>query len=82
MKGTSNFDIQTISFVPCQTGGMDLECATYMQQQTKAAPQQKKLAEREIDRALHNLFSVRMRLRLFDPSPSGNAWGSISANQV
>ncbi|KAL2920504.1 putative beta-D-xylosidase 7 [Bienertia sinuspersici] len=49
--------------------GMDVECGSYTQRYSKSALDHKKVTEKEIDRALNNLFSVRMRLGLFDGDP-------------
>ncbi|GAB2233396.1 hypothetical protein Droror1_Dr00002618 [Drosera rotundifolia] len=62
--------------------GMDVECGTYTQQHAVAALQQKKLIEADIDRALINLFSVRIRLGLFDPTASDKLFGNIRATEV
>ncbi|KAL8514096.1 hypothetical protein ACS0TY_013278 [Phlomoides rotata] len=62
--------------------GMDVNCGTYLQNYTKSAIDQKKVTESSIDRALHNLFSVRMRLGLFNGDPSRNFFGNIGPNQV
>jgi hypothetical protein len=62
--------------------GMDVNCGSYLQQHTKAAVDQKKLTISEIDRALHNLFSVRMRLGLFNGNPTGQQFGNIGPDQV
>ncbi|KAL9394386.1 hypothetical protein Peur_013671 [Populus x canadensis] len=61
---------------------MDVNCGSYLQQHTKAAVDQKKLTISEIDRALHNLFSVRMRLGLFNGNPTGQQFGNIGPDQV
>ncbi|EYU33329.1 hypothetical protein MIMGU_mgv1a001598mg [Erythranthe guttata] len=62
--------------------GMDVNCGTYLKNYTKSAIQQKKVRESDIDRALHNLFSVRMRLGLFNGNPNKNIFGQIGPNQV
>ncbi|KAJ6412776.1 hypothetical protein OIU84_005760 [Salix udensis] len=62
--------------------GMDVNCGSYLQQHTKAAVDQKKITIPEIDRALHNLFSVRMRLGLFNGDPTGQQFGNIGPDQV
>lgn len=62
--------------------GMDVNCGSYLKNYTKSAVQKKKLPEAQIDRALHNLFSVRMRLGLFNGNPSNQAYGNISPNLV
>lgn len=62
--------------------GMDINCGSYLQKHTKSAVQQKKLPEAELDRALHNLFSVRMRLGLFNGDPTKHPFGNIGSNHV
>lgn len=61
---------------------MDVNCGTYLKNHTKSAVQQKKLSESEIDRALYNSFSVRMRLGLFNGNPNKTRFGNIRPNQV
>lgn len=61
---------------------MDVNCGSYLQRHTKAAVEQKKLPESEIDRALHNLFSIRMRLGLFNGNPTEQPFGNIGPDQV
>lgn len=61
---------------------MDVNCGSFLQKHTKAAVKQKKLPESEIDRALHNLFSVRMRLGLFNGNPTTQPFGKIGADVV
>ncbi|CAD6257194.1 unnamed protein product [Miscanthus lutarioriparius] len=53
--------------------GLDLNCGTYTQEHGMAAIQQGKMTEKDVDKALTNLFAVRMRLGHFDGDPRGNA---------
>ncbi|KAK6940138.1 Fibronectin type III-like domain [Dillenia turbinata] len=62
--------------------GMDLNCGTYMLNHTKSAIQKGKAPVAQIDRALHNLFSVRMRLGLFNGDPTRLPYGKIGPDQV
>lgn len=62
--------------------GMDVNCGTYLRNHTKSAVEKKKLAVASIDRALHNLFSVRMRLGLFSGDPKKQPFGDIGPGQV
>lgn len=62
--------------------GMDVNCGTYLQEHTKSAVKKNKLPESQIDRALQNLFSVRMRLGLFNGNPAKQPFGNIGFNQV
>ncbi|KAK6131149.1 hypothetical protein DH2020_035111 [Rehmannia glutinosa] len=61
---------------------MDVNCGSYLKNYTKSAIQQKKLAESQVDRALHNLFAVRMRLGLFNGNPNQHLFGNIGPDQV
>ncbi|XP_008808183.2 probable beta-D-xylosidase 7 [Phoenix dactylifera] len=62
--------------------GMDVNCGNYVQKYAKSAVQQGKLSEGDINRALHNLFSIRMRLGLFNGNPKYEAYGKIAPSQV
>lgn len=61
---------------------MDVNCGSYLKSYTKSAIDQKKLPESAIDRALHNLFAVRMRLGLFNGNPNHQLFGNIGPDQV
>lgn len=61
---------------------MDVNCGSYVQQHGADALQQGKITEQDIDRALHNLFTVRMRLGLFNGNPKNNRYGNIGPDQV
>ncbi|XP_059631405.1 probable beta-D-xylosidase 7 [Cornus florida] len=62
--------------------GMDVNCGSYLKNYTKSAVEKKKLPVSEIDRALCNLFSVRMRLGLFNGNPSNLPYADIGPNCV
>uniref|UniRef100_A0A0D9XRJ3 Fibronectin type III-like domain-containing protein n=1 Tax=Leersia perrieri TaxID=77586 RepID=A0A0D9XRJ3_9ORYZ len=63
--------------------GLDLNCGTYTQEHGMSALQQGKLSEKDVDRALTNLFAVRMRLGHFDGDPRSNAaYGHLGAADV
>ncbi|KAL8261442.1 hypothetical protein R6Q59_025491 [Mikania micrantha] len=62
--------------------GMDVNCGSYLKNHTKSAVQKKKLLESDIDRALTNLFTMRMRLGLFNGNPGSLPYGSIGPDQV
>ncbi|KAK4428504.1 putative beta-D-xylosidase 7 [Sesamum alatum] len=62
--------------------GMDVNCGNYLKNYTKSAIEQKKLSESQVDRALHNLFAVRMRLGLFNGNPKNQLFGNIGPDQV
>lgn len=61
---------------------MDVNCGSYLAKYTKSALEKKKVSEVDIDRALTNLFSIRMRLGHFDGDPRKLEYGAINANQV
>ncbi|XP_073276036.1 probable beta-D-xylosidase 7 [Primulina huaijiensis] len=62
--------------------GMDVNCGSYLGNHTKSAVEKGKVSESDIDRALHNLFSVRMRLGLFNGNPTALPYGQLSRNDV
>ncbi|BAF28089.1 probable beta-D-xylosidase 7 [Oryza sativa Japonica Group] len=63
--------------------GLDMNCGTYMQQHATAAIQQGKLTEEDIDKALKNLFAIRMRLGHFDGDPRSNSvYGGLGAADI
>ncbi|XP_052137318.1 probable beta-D-xylosidase 7 [Oryza glaberrima] len=63
--------------------GMDVNCGNYTQVHAMAAVQKGNLTEKDIDRALVNLFAVRMRLGHFDGDPRSNAvYGHLGAADV
>ncbi|KAF3674907.1 putative beta-D-xylosidase 7 [Capsicum annuum] len=62
--------------------GMDVNCGSHLKTYTKSALEKKKVQESDIDRALHNLFSMRMRLGLFNGDPSKLEYGDISAAEI
>lgn len=62
--------------------GMDVNCGTYVQKYAASAIHQGKILESDINRALHNLFSIRMRLGLFNSNPTRLPYGTIPPTQV
>ncbi|KAJ0988602.1 hypothetical protein J5N97_006958 [Dioscorea zingiberensis] len=62
--------------------GMDVNCGTYVQRYAGSAIQQKKITEGDINRALQNLFSIRMRLGLFNGNPKNLVYGNIAPKEV
>ncbi|EYU39877.1 hypothetical protein MIMGU_mgv1a018879mg [Erythranthe guttata] len=62
--------------------GMDVDCGSYLSTYTKSALEQKKMLESDIDRALHNLFSVQMRLGFFNGNPNTQPFGKIGPDQA
>lgn len=61
---------------------MDVNCGDYLANYTKSAVEKKKVSEYQIDRALHNLFGIRMRLGLFSGNPKTLPYGGIGPDQV
>nr|CAJ65923.1 xylan 1,4-beta-xylosidase [Populus tremula x Populus alba] len=55
---------------------------SYLRNYTKSAVEKKKVTVSEIDRALHNLFSTRMRLGLFNGDPTKQLYSDIGPDQV
>ncbi|CAL4988380.1 unnamed protein product [Urochloa decumbens] len=63
--------------------GLDLNCGTYTQDHGMSAIRQGKMAEKDVDKALTNLFAVRMRLGHFDGDPRGSApYGGLGAADI
>ncbi|KAM7514593.1 hypothetical protein LguiA_004176 [Lonicera macranthoides] len=62
--------------------GMDVNCGSYLKNYTKSAIQKKKVSESQVDRALQNLFSIRIRLGLFNGNPTTLLYGNIGPDQV
>lgn len=62
--------------------GMDVNCGSTLQKYTKSAYNEKKVTESDINRALRNLFSTRMKLGLFDGNPIDRRYGDIKPDQV
>lgn len=62
--------------------GMDINCGTYLLRNTMSAIKQGKLHESVIDQALFNLFSIRMRLGLFDGDPKQQEYGHLGPDHV
>ncbi|CAH9077541.1 unnamed protein product [Cuscuta europaea] len=62
--------------------GMDVDCGKFLSQYTKSAVTQKLVSQGQIDRALHNLFSTRMRLGLFAGNPKDLLYGGIPPTNV
>lgn len=61
---------------------MDINCGTYLLRYTASAVKQGKLKEEDIDRALFNLFSVQLRLGLFDGDPAMKQFGKLGPKNI
>ncbi|OMO94252.1 hypothetical protein COLO4_16442 [Corchorus olitorius] len=62
--------------------GMDIDCGEYLKNYTESAVKKNKVNVTDIDRALHNLFSIRMRLGHFNGNPNKQPYGNIGSDQV
>ncbi|KAL5100007.1 hypothetical protein RYX36_004334 [Vicia faba] len=62
--------------------GVDINCGTYMLRHTKSAIEQGMVKEEDLDRALLNLFSVQMRLGLFNGDPRKGKFGKLGPQDV
>ncbi|KAL8514095.1 hypothetical protein ACS0TY_013277 [Phlomoides rotata] len=62
--------------------GMDVNCGSYLANHTKSAVTKGKVSESDVNRALYNLFSVRMRLGLFNGAPSKLTYGDLGRKDV
>lgn len=61
---------------------MDINCGSYVIRHAQSAVDQGKLQEEDIDRALLNLFSVQLRLGLFDGNPKNGQFGNLGPEAV
>ncbi|OVA10053.1 Glycoside hydrolase [Macleaya cordata] len=62
--------------------GLDINCGSYLRLYTQPAIEQGKIKEEDIDRALFNLFSVQLRLGLFDGNPIKGKFGKLGPHNV
>lgn len=62
--------------------GMDINCGTFLVRHTFDAIQRGKVQEEDIDRALVNLFSVQIRLGLFDGDPRKGKYRRLGPEDV
>ncbi|PON38899.1 Glycoside hydrolase [Parasponia andersonii] len=62
--------------------GTDINCGTYLYRHTLSAIKQGKVQEEDVDRALLNLFSVQLRLRLFEGDPVKGKYGRLGPQDV
>jgi len=61
---------------------MDINCGTFMLRHTESAIEQGLVKEEDLDRALFNLFSVQMRLGLFNGDPKKGKFGKLGPQDV
>ncbi|KAJ8500949.1 hypothetical protein OPV22_011501 [Ensete ventricosum] len=62
--------------------GVDINCGKVMNQHVGSAIQKGNISESDIDKALFNAFSLRMKLGLFNGNPQKLPSGNIPPNQV
>ncbi|KAJ4965724.1 hypothetical protein NE237_017573 [Protea cynaroides] len=62
--------------------GTDIDCGTYLLRHTQLAIEQGKIREEDIDKALLNLFSVQLRLGLYDGDPIKGQFGKLGPLDV
>ncbi|CAL4993636.1 unnamed protein product [Urochloa decumbens] len=62
--------------------GLDIDCGPYIQQYATSAIQKGKLAQQDVDKAVKNLFTTRMRLGHFDGDPKTGPYGSFGAAHI
>ena len=62
-------------------GGMDVDCGSFVGGHLGKALAEKLLTEQQLDAALTHLFSLRMRLGLFDP-PAVNPYSALTAKDI
>ncbi|RZR97551.1 hypothetical protein BHM03_00026750 [Ensete ventricosum] len=62
--------------------GVDINCGKVMNQHVGSAIQKGNISESDIDKALFNAFSLRMKLGLFNGNPLKLPSGNIPPNQV
>lgn len=61
---------------------MDANCGSYMLRYTLPAITERMVEEKELDRALFNLFLVQLRLGLFDGDPRQGRFGKLGPQDV
>lgn len=62
--------------------GLDLNCGGYLASYTEGAVSMGKVKEWRVDSAVSNLFTVRMRLGMFDGQPSSQEFGNLGVADV
>lgn len=65
-----------------QLVGLDIDCGPYIQQYAMAAIEKGKLTQQDVDKAVKNLFTTRMRLGHFDGDPKTNVYGNLGAAHI
>lgn len=61
---------------------MDINCGTYLLRYTGEAVKLGIVREEDIDRALLNLFSVQLRLGVFDGNPAEHRFGKLGPSNI
>ncbi|XP_057783699.1 probable beta-D-xylosidase 7 [Salvia miltiorrhiza] len=62
--------------------GIDVNCGIFFLNYLKSAIAKKKVSEMDVDRAVHNVLSMRMRLGLFNGDTSKLEYGDINGSRV
>ncbi|PON97109.1 Glycoside hydrolase [Trema orientale] len=62
--------------------GTDIGCGAFLYRHTLSAIEQGKVQEEDVDRALLNLFSVQLRLGLFNGDPLKGRYGGLGPQDV
>lgn len=62
--------------------GLDLNCGDYLASYTEGAVQMGKVKQWRVDNAVANLFTIRMRLGMFDGNPSTQGFGNLGVADV
>lgn len=73
--------LSDLFLVTCNLG-MDVNCGSFVANYTRLALEKQKLQDSDIDRALRNIFSIRMRLGLFNGDPKQLEYGDISPAEI
>jgi beta-glucosidase-like glycosyl hydrolase len=61
---------------------MDINCGTYLLRHTKSAVEKGKVQEEDINRALLNLFTVQLRLGLYDADQNSQWFTRLGQTDV
>ncbi|KAL6903445.1 hypothetical protein ACP4OV_004258 [Aristida adscensionis] len=62
--------------------GMDINCGSFLIRRTKSAVEKGKVQEEDINRALLNLFSVQLRLGIFDKANGYQMFNQLGPNNI
>uniref|UniRef100_A0A0A9CPE1 Fibronectin type III-like domain-containing protein n=1 Tax=Arundo donax TaxID=35708 RepID=A0A0A9CPE1_ARUDO len=79
-QGYTSSDEDSVAIV--LKAGMDINCGSFLIRRTKSAIEKGKIQEEDIDRALYNLFSVQLRLGIFDKVSDNQLFTRLGPNNV